>query len=251
MSVPGSTSEQTQIALSLGNRYLDVTDKPSSREQRGKFGQPQKRDAVVTSISTLRHARTAYNDEKRYAGTIDIPLSEKGRLQAQQAATRMRPLTFDLIVTSRLRRAYETAMIISAGAIPIIRSRLCNERRFGVLEGLTWDHVQTLDPPVLMISVGNDLHTVNPQNSEPFEDVWERAKKFRRFLFRRYAGHNVLVVSHGVFLQMFHGVLRSLNCIESLAAYPGNLQLQRFDFTAERLAKESVVNLAEPELISW
>ncbi len=250
MSIPSSTIEQIQIASSPGTSHLDPTETTLSGGQRRLFERP-KTDAVVTSISTLRHARTAYNDEKRYAGTIDIPLSEKGRSQAQQAAARMRPLTFDLIATSQLRRAYETAKIISAGAIPIVRSRLCNERRFGILEGLTWNDVQSLDPPVLMISVGNDLHTVNPRNSEPFEDVWERAKKFRRFLFQRYAGRNILVVSHGVFLQMFHGVLSGLTCIESLAVYPGNLQLRRFDFTAERLTKESVVDLGQPETASW
>ncbi len=206
---------------------------------------------MTTSISTLRHARTAYNEEKRYAGSIDIPLSEKGRREAEEAAAKMKGLRFDAIVTSRLRRAIETAEIIASGAVPIVRSRLCNERNFGVMEGLTWDDVQTLDPPVLMISVGDDRHTVNPRNGEPFEDVWERARKFRRFLFRRYADRKILVVSHGVFLQMFHGVLRGSNCIESLAVYPANLELRRFDFTGDLPAGESAVKLSDVKDVAW
>jgi len=206
---------------------------------------------MITSISTLRHAKTDYNDERRYAGSIDIPLSEAGRRQAQEAAAKMKSLRFDAVVTSRLRRAYETAKIIANGTIPIVRTRLCNERNFGILEGLTWDEVQTLDPPVLMISVGNDLHTVNPRNGEPFEEVWQRSGRFRRFLFRQYRGRDILVVSHGVFLQMFHGVLRGLTCIESLAFYPANLQLRRFEFTADCLTKETVVDLAEVETVAW
>ena len=129
---------------------------------------------MKTSISTLRHARTAYNQEKRYAGSIDIPLCEQGRREAEEVAPKMKGLAFDAVVTSRLRRAHETARIIMPAGIPVLRTRLCNERNFGIMEGLTWDDVQTLDPPVLMISVGGDQHTVNPRNGEPFEQVWER-----------------------------------------------------------------------------
>jgi broad specificity phosphatase PhoE len=206
---------------------------------------------MKTSISTLRHARTAYNQEKRYAGSIDIPLSEQGRLEAGEVAPKMKGIAFDAVVTSQLRRAQETARIIAPAGVPILRTRLCNERTFGIMEGLTWDDVQTLDPPVLMISVGGDLHTVNPLNGEPFEQVWERARKFRSYLFRRFEGRKVLVVSHGVFLQMFHGVLRGSTCIESLAVYPANLELRRFDFSGDALAKEAVVRLGEVKEVAW
>src|SRR4030042_1444714 len=158
------------------------------------------------TISTIRHARTTFNDEKRYAGSIDVGLSEKGILEAQMASAKLSTIKFEVIVTSEMRRAYDTAKIIFSDSVPIVRNQLCNERNFGIMEGLTWDDIQNLDPPILMISVGHDLHTVNPKGGEPFEDVWERAKDFRRFIFEKYSGSSVLVVSHGVFLQMFHGV---------------------------------------------
>ena len=142
-----------------------------------------------------------------------------------------------------MKRAIETAHLLVPGNPVIINSALCNERRFGVMEGHTWDEVVKFDPPVLMIDVGNDLHTVNPQNGEPFEDVWQRAKKFRNFLFKNYKGKNILVVSHGVFLQMFHGVLKGLNCIESLAVFPSNLQLVSFSFSGNRLTEAKAVQL--------
>lgn len=206
---------------------------------------------MMTSISTLRHARTAYNQEKRYAGSINIPLCEQGCREAEEAASKMKDLAFDAVVTSRLRRAHETARIITPAGVPVLRTRLCNERNFGIMEGLTWDDVQKLDPPVLMISVGGDLHTVNPRSGEPFEQVWERARRFRTYLFRRFEGRRVLVVSHGVFLQMFHGVLRGSNCIESLAVYPANLELRRFEFSGSALERESVIRLADVKEVAW
>ncbi len=207
--------------------------------------------AVETTISTLRHAHTKYNAEKRYAGTLDIPLSEAGIQDARKAAVKLAGANFDVVVTSMQKRAFETAQILVGDSVTIVRNKLCNERNFGVMEGLTWDDIQSLQPLILMISVGNDLHTVNPKGGEPFEEVWDRAKEFRRFIFEKYSGSNILVVSHGVFLQMFHGVLRGLNCIESLASYPANLELARFRFVGRRLAEEHVIRLSDAVLFKW
>jgi broad specificity phosphatase PhoE len=206
---------------------------------------------VQTTISTLRHGHTLYNAEKRYAGTLDISLSEAGIRDARKAAAKLAQAKFDVVVTSIQKRAFETAQILAGDRVTIVRNKLCNERKFGVMEGLTWDDVQNLQPPILMITVGSDLHTVNPKGGEPFEAVWERAKKFRRFLFKEYFGSNILVVSHGVFLQMFHGVLRGLNCIESLARYPANLELCRFRFSGRRLVDENIVKLSDAVIFNW
>lgn len=207
--------------------------------------------SVETVISTLRHAYTQYNAEKRYAGTLDIPLSEAGVRDARKAAAKLAGTKFDVVVTSMKKRAVETARIIAGETTPIIQNGLCNERNFGVMEGMTWDEVKGLKPPIIMINVGNDLHTVNPKGGEPFEDVWDRAKKFRRLLFREHRGSAILVVSHGVFLQMFHGVLRGSNCIESLARYPANLELYRFRFSGDRLVDENIARLSDVEAYHW
>jgi broad specificity phosphatase PhoE len=192
----------------------------------------------------MRHAQTVYNAAKRYAGSCDVPLNEAGLRDAAQAGAKLAGFRFDVVITSTMKRTIQTASILVGDRVPMVRSRLCNERNFGVLEGHTWDEVAGFDPPVLMIKVGNDLHTVNPKGGEPFEDLWGRAKRFRRFVFRRFSGSNILVVSHGVFLQMFHGVLRGLTCIESLAVYPSNLELNVFRFWGDRLAAQKVVKLA-------
>jgi broad specificity phosphatase PhoE len=155
------------------------------------------------------------------------------------------------VLTSTLKRAIETAEILAGDGVPIVKNKLCNERNFGIMEGLTWDDVQTLEPKVLLIEVGNDLHTVNPKGGEPFEDLWQRAKKFRRFIFKNYRGLNILVVSHGVFMQMFHGVLRGQNCIESLAVYPSNLELTTFRFCGNRLTSEKAVKLIGAKEVKW
>jgi probable phosphoglycerate mutase len=199
--------------------------------------------SVKTIIHTIRHGHTLYNAEKRYAGTIDIPLSEKGIKDCQKASQKFVDYPFDVVVTSTMKRSIETAHMLVPDNPTIIQSALCNERRFGILEGRTWDEALKFDPPILMINVGNDLHTVNPKEGEPFEDVWQRAKRFRNFLFKKYKGKNIFVVSHGVFLQMFHGVLNGSSCIESLAVYPSNLELTSFYFSGNRLTEARTIKL--------
>ncbi|MCJ7657886.1 MAG: histidine phosphatase family protein [Anaerolineales bacterium] len=197
---------------------------------------------IVTKINTIRHAKTTYSMENRYAGSNDVPLSEIGIQDASEASEKLSGITFDIVLTSTLKRSIETAHLLIGNGTQCIQNDLCNERNFGVMEGLTRGEVQELDPPVLFVEVGNDLHSVNPKDGEPFEDVWERAKKFRRFLFKEHIGSNVLIVSHGVFLQLFQGVLRGLNCIESLStAYPSTLDLSSFHFSDNNLVFEKVM----------
>ena len=204
-----------------------------------------------TRISTIRHASTEFNAQRRYAGSIDVALSEQGVLEARAAAQRLNGAKFDLAITSPLKRATQTAQILVGDKAPIAQNELCTERKFGVMEGLTWDEIRSLSPPVLLIQVGYDLHTVNPKGAEPFEDVWQRAKNFRKFLFDNHKGREILVVSHGVFLQLFNGLLRGLSCIESLAFYPGNLELVRFEFEGEQLVKETTTRLGREEIVHW
>lgn len=205
----------------------------------------------ATTISTIRHAHTEYNAQRRYAGRREIRLSEKGLQEARAAAAELARTRFDLVVTSPLKRAVQTAQIFAAERVPVKTCELCTERNFGILEGLTWEEVRKVKPPVLLIQVGYDLHTVNPQGAEPFEDVWQRAREFRRFLFQEHRGLDILVVSHGVFLQLFNGLLRGLSCIESLAFFPGNLELNRFRFEGEQLVEESSNRLGQEEIVSW
>lgn len=201
---------------------------------------------IETVIHTIRHAHTKYNAEKRYAGTIDVPLSEKGIQEARAASSGLEQMgfKFDVVVTSTMKRSIETAHLLLSDGAQFVQSKLCNERDFGVMEGHTWEEVQTFEPPILFISVGNDLHSVNPKGGEHFENLWERAKKFRRFLFSRYPGKSILVVSHGVFLQMFHGVLKGSSCIESLAVYPSTLELTSFCFSGNRFIETKTVKLS-------
>ncbi len=98
-------------------------------------------------IILLRHGRTAWNAQRRFQGQADPPLDEVGRGQAYEVAGLMAALRPDLLMTSDLARAVETADVVGAStgleAMPDARLR---ERDLGHWEGLTRDEVEARFP---------------------------------------------------------------------------------------------------------
>ena len=81
------------------------------------------------NVYLLRHGQTEYNVDKRYQGTRDIPLSEKGR-----AALRRADIEPDTVYVSPLCRAVDTARVLfpAARLVPVHDLR---EMCFGIFEG--------------------------------------------------------------------------------------------------------------------
>ncbi|MDS8744534.1 histidine phosphatase family protein, partial [Streptococcus pneumoniae] len=67
----------------------------------------------MTTICLIRHGETEWNKIGRIQGTTDVPLNEKGKLQAQACGSHLMNKAWDVIVTSPLKRAKETAAIIN------------------------------------------------------------------------------------------------------------------------------------------
>ena len=75
----------------------------------------------------VRHGEARLNLEKRFAGWLDTPLTEKGIEDALRCAFDLAGIDFDLAFTSRLIRARETPFLIlskqkKAGTIPKVRA---------------------------------------------------------------------------------------------------------------------------------
>ena len=87
-------------------------------------------------IYIMRHGETAWNAENRILGSTDMPLNEKGRAQAREAAEKMKDIRFDVIFTSCLSRSMETGLAVAAFQdCPVIHEPCLNEHDFGEFEG--------------------------------------------------------------------------------------------------------------------
>ena len=104
-------------------------------------------DKPVYTFVFLRHGESVGNAEARWQGQSDYMLTEKGRAQARLLAERWKSegMKFDLIISSPLLRAKETAEIIaSALDAKLELDPILMERHIGEMEGLTAEEVRKM-----------------------------------------------------------------------------------------------------------
>jgi 2,3-bisphosphoglycerate-dependent phosphoglycerate mutase len=90
----------------------------------------------------LRHGESDWNLQNRFTGWTDVDLSQKGEKEAHEAGKLLREegFTFDLAITSVLKRAIRTLNIVlddmDLAWIPVEKTWRLNERHYGDLQGL-------------------------------------------------------------------------------------------------------------------
>jgi len=183
-----------------------------------------------TLLLTVRHGLTELNRDKRVSGQgIDVPLLDEGVRQAEEARERFAGTPLDVVISSPLRRAVQTAQIVTGvPAYAIEIDPLCNERSFGKMEGLMRADVEARFPEVRYIQIGHIGYSLNPPGGEPFPVLQDRARRFLQGVLQRHRGRRILVSSHQTFLQQLHGVLRGLEPFQALEDDILNLELHVF-----------------------
>jgi 2,3-bisphosphoglycerate-dependent phosphoglycerate mutase len=149
-------------------------------------------------VTFLRHGESVGNQENRFQGQADFPLTDKGRSQAQALAEHWQAggVTFDRCITSPLLRAKETAEIVSAALnVPLEADPLWLEMNNGRLAGMRddeidWDEHKFLTP-----------YTRLGETGESRLEVFLRAGRGIQAILDRAPGR-YLVVSHGGILNM-------------------------------------------------
>jgi 2,3-bisphosphoglycerate-dependent phosphoglycerate mutase len=96
---------------------------------------------MTYTLVLLRHGESDWNAKSLFTGWVDVPLSDKGRAEAEAGGRLLaeKGLLPDVLHTSLLRRAITTANIALDVAdrlwIPVRRSWRLNERHYGALQG--------------------------------------------------------------------------------------------------------------------
>jgi broad specificity phosphatase PhoE len=96
-------------------------------------------------IVLLRHGETVGNSRERFHGSGDVALSDEGRAQVRAAGRRLATEVFEVVAASPLRRAWQSAVLLSAGA-PVLLVPEFREIDFGRWEGLTAAEIEAQDP---------------------------------------------------------------------------------------------------------
>jgi broad specificity phosphatase PhoE len=122
-------------------------------------------------------------------GSLDPPLSEAGRAQAQ---TLLANVKLAIVYSSPQRRAMETAEIIARGA-PIEALDDLRELSHGDWDGLTWEQIEARDPELAARKI-REWSVVTAPNGERYDAFTSRVMRaFRRI---RNGPRPAAVVAH-------------------------------------------------------
>lgn len=149
-----------------------------------------------TEFTLVRHGETAWNVERRMQGHLDVPLNQRGLLQAEALGVRLAGENFDVIYSSDLDRALKTVAPLARQGVTIIQEPRLRERHYGVLQGLTgneatrmhgplWEQYQARHPDVILAG------------GETLRQFYQRVVDFIGELQRIHRGQRVLLSTHG------------------------------------------------------
>ena len=150
-----------------------------------------------TTFMVIRHGETIWNAESRFQGHGDSPLTETGRKQASALGRRMEQFRFDLLISSDLGRAQETAAIIATYTGHSVEvDRRLRERNYGVLEGLTLQEIKDSHSNILNRLKTDDPDYIVPEG-ESHRQHYQRNVDCIEELLTTRSGAKIAIVAHG------------------------------------------------------
>jgi len=151
---------------------------------------------MVTRLYLIRHGATTLSAEDRFAGAVDVPLSDEGRAQAKRLGERLATTKLSALYASPLGRTVETARLVGApqNLEPRLESGL-REIAHGHWEGLRRKEVEEKFATEYDAWEA-DPFTFAPPEGETGLAVMARALPVIREIVLRHPNENVAVISH-------------------------------------------------------
>jgi probable phosphoglycerate mutase len=151
---------------------------------------------MPTRVFLLRHAESA--DPTVFHGyESDVDLSVTGRRQADVVARVLAPEKPDVVVSSNMLRARQTALPLARAcglALTIVPE--LHERKIGILSGKPWS-TEPIWPATLERWSGGDT-AYAPEGAESYDDIQKRILPAWEKLMADHAGKTLVVVAHGI-----------------------------------------------------
>ena len=151
-----------------------------------------------------RHGESVWNAERRFQGATDIPLSPRGRAQAEALGQGLRGYRVRTAYVSPYRRAVETAEIaLRDTGVPQVVLPELRELSLGQWEGCTVDDVRSRDGDPYRAWL-RAPHDCPPPDGEPLPDVHARVQSaVDQIAAAHPRGDDVLIVAHGGVISVY------------------------------------------------
>lgn len=198
----------------------------------------------MSTLVLIRHGQSLWNLENKFAGWIDVPLTDQGRIDARKAGEALKDIRFDCAWTSRLCRASETLTVLLDAlkqTMPIEYDSALNERHYGDLQGLNKaETAQKFGQE--QVKLWRRSYALRPPNGESIEDCDRRTAPFflQYILPQVVSGKNVLVAAHGNSMRPIIKVLEKLDPDTAASMEIGLCTPYIYTFKGETLVHHTV-----------
>ena len=176
------------------------------------------------NLYVVRHGETIWNVERKVQGITDIPLTLKGIKEAEELQTLISTLNIDVVISSPLIRARETAKILVDFKLPINTDDRIKERDWGMNEGALIDSVDRWDCWDVVLNT-------KVQNIECVQDFMYRVSDFIEEIKIKHKDKNVLIVTHSAVSRVIHYLLGTI---------PEDANLSRIDIPNLRIIEYKI-----------
>lgn len=194
----------------------------------------------------VRHGESEWNAQGLWTGLTDIPLSEKGKKEAQTAAHLIKDIPFDVVFTSALTRAKQTfdemkSVLSQNNPLQIFEEAAINERDYGDLTGKNKWEIKKHFGEKQFLKWRRSWEESVP-GGESLKDVYNRVIPYyqKNILPCILKGQNVLIVAHGNSLRALIKYLENISDsdIPTVEIKTGQIYLYTIDKTGEIISKE-------------
>lgn len=160
---------------------------------------------MKTKLVLIRHAEAEGNYKRLFQGWTDGDLTEKGHIQAEIIARRVKDMDIDVLYASSLKRTMETARYISEiKKLPIIKTDKLKEIFGGDWENVPWDLLPHKWPSEYE-SWEKEPHNHRMPNGESMAEFYHRLVMEIERILEENQGKCVCIVTHGT-------AIRALMC---------------------------------------
>ena len=164
----------------------------------------------MNKLVLLRHGQSQWNLENRFTGWKNVPLTEKGKNEANHAGILLKKnnIKIDIVFSSVLERANRTAEIamrsaqlenlFENGNLKYEKDQSLNERDYGDLVGL--NKSETADKfGKEQVQIWRRSYDTPPPNGESLKDVVDRVSPYfeKKIYPLIIEGKNIIIVAHG------------------------------------------------------
>jgi probable phosphoglycerate mutase len=195
------------------------------------------------NIILIRHGETAWNAERRLQGHLDIPLNPEGERQAKLLAEALAPEAIDLVVSSDLQRARQTAQAVAtARKLTVHTEPGLRERCYGGFEGMLYAEIEQRFPVEFAAWQARDIDGVLPDgknSGETFREFYARATDAILAIAAAHPGRNIALVAHGGVLECAYRMALGLSLETPRDFKVYNASINRFRVVDGRLTLQS------------